>query len=111
VKTMDIDNIVEAIKGYAGRSRALGLWELNTLGKGGHTGFYFRTIYEINKVVKEDHRVKVLIDVQLFDSWELFQQEAKRIFVNVVKAQLMDRLPGTEEILDIVITETEGVNQ
>lgn len=108
---MDIDKIVETIKRDIGKPMALGVWEFRAFGKSAGAGFYFKSAYEIVKVVRENQRVKVHIDVQLFDSWEMFQQAAQHIFINVIKGQVTDRLPGTEDILDIVITETEGVIQ
>ena len=105
---MDIDKIIEAIKGDIGKPTVLGKWVFCVLGKSEGTGFNFESLYEITRVVKEDQRIKVLINVQLFDSWELFQQEAQRIFINVVKGQITDSVPGIEDLLDIVIVEQGG---
>jgi hypothetical protein len=106
---IDVDKIVEMIKGDIGKPMALGVWEFRAFGKSLGVGFYFKSAYEIVKVIRENQRVKVHIDIQLFDSWEMFQQAAQRIFINVVKGQLLDQMPEIEGILDIVIMETEEV--
>ena len=109
MKTMDVDTIIETIKRDLRKPAVLGLWELHALSKGGGTvGFYFKTLYEISKVVKENQRVKVHINVQLFDSWEMFEQTAQKIFSDIVRGQIRDRIQGIEDIpIDIVIEQEE----
>jgi hypothetical protein len=107
---MDADAIIETIKRDLRKPTVLGLWELHALSKdGGTVGFYFKTLYEISKVVKENQRVKVHINVK-FDCWEdMFEQKAMRIFSDIVLGQIRDQFPGIEDIpVDIVIDPGEA---
>jgi hypothetical protein len=107
---MDIDTNIEMIKKNLRKPAILCLWELHALGQNGYTGFFFKSSYTISQVVRENQKVKIYIDVQMFDAWELFQERAKRIFVDLVREQIANRLPGIEEdILDIIIVEQDGV--
>ncbi|VVB59918.1 Uncharacterised protein [uncultured archaeon] len=102
---MDAEAIIETIKRDLRKPTILGLWELHVLSNnGGAVGFYFKTLYKISKVVKENTRIKVHVCVK-FDCWEdMFEQKAVRIFSDIILGQIRDRFPGVEDIpVDIVI--------
>jgi hypothetical protein len=106
VNTIDIDTNIEIIKKNLRKPALLCLWELHALGQNGYTGFFFKSSYTISQVVRENQKVKIFIDVQMFDAWDLFQERAKRIFIGLVKEQIADQFPGIEEdILDVVVEE------
>jgi|GEM_PF-3188321 hypothetical protein len=103
---IDVDKIVETIKEDIGKPMALGVWEFRSFSKNAGAGFYFKAAYKIVRAIKENQRLKIHVDVQLFDSWPLFEETAQRIFNDIVRGQIRDRIQGIEDIpIDIVFEE------
>jgi hypothetical protein len=106
---MNLDEIVDILNIFVDKWMVLGLWEFNSLGKNGITGFSFKTMFKINKVAIENGRIKVSVCVELFDAWDMFEQTAEKILINIIKGQLTEKIQGVDDLLDITIVETEGV--
>lgn len=102
---MDLNKVIEIVKMNVGQSKLLGMWTFSTLGKNGSTGFYFLSKYEIIRVTKENERVKVTANIKLFDCWEFFEMTAKKIFEDIIKAELSNQIQEIKNLLDIVIVD------
>jgi len=103
---MHIDDTIKLLKKDIGKPTVLGLWAFHGLDRNECTGFVVKTSYAITKVVRQKEKIQVYIGVELLD-WEIFQQEASRTFIEIVKKQISDRLPGTDDILDIVMIDSQ----
>lgn len=108
---MEIDKIFDEISNQIGKRVIFGKWVLHVPDKSSNTTLTFKSSYEIVNVIRENQRIRVQIAIQLVDSWEVFQQEAQRLFTDIIKEQLTDRFLGTEDILNIVLTDPEGMSQ
>lgn len=105
---MDIDESIKMLKSFVDKWMVLGLWEFNSVGKNGISGFCFKTMFKIDRVVKENGRIKVSVCIELFDSWDLFEQTAEKILISIIKGHLTEKIQGIDDLLDITIVETEG---
>ena len=101
---MDLSKVIEVVKMNAGQSKLLGMWTFSSLKKNGGAGFYFLSKYKIIRIIKENERIKVIANVELFDCWEFFEEQAKKIFSNIIKAELSNQIQEIGDLLDIVIT-------
>jgi len=102
---MDIDSIVEKMKRQVGNKTALALWEMHSFGEGGGTGFCFRSVFQINRVVKQNERIKIFVDIELIDCWEMFEEKARKVFLDIIRGEISNQIQGIENIVDIVIEE------
>jgi hypothetical protein len=59
----------------------------------------------IIRIIEENERIRVIANVKLFDCWEIFEEQAKKMFSDIIKAQLADQTKEIENLLDIVITD------
>jgi len=102
---MDIDEKIKMLKSFVGKWMVLGLWEFTSVGENGISGFCFKTMFKIDRVVKENGRIKISVCVELFDSWELFEKSAEKILMSIIKGQLTEKIQGVDDLLDIVIVD------
>lgn len=107
---MDINKVVEKIKEKLGKSSEIGTWELHSSKKSNSTGFYFNSTFQITRVSKENGRIKIFITIQLINRWELFEEKARKIFIDIVRNELSTQIPGIENLMDIVIVEGDTTN-
>jgi len=106
---MDLDTVVETIKKYVDQPMMLVLCDVRPFGDNGCVGFSIKAAYEISRVFKENRRIKVIINVRRFECWDLFKEDAEKTFLDAAKEQIMDKIRGIEDILDIVIMPKGGV--
>ncbi len=102
---MDLDKLVDSVKQEVGKVETLCTWELKTASKNESGSFSFHSSYEVKKVIKKDDKIRVMVDVELFDddSWHRFQHTAPKIFSSIITKQLADQVNETEDVLDIVV--------
>jgi len=102
---MEHDSVVEAIKNlYDKKLIVTGMRKIFTFQEGcGCVGFLMTVAYEITNIFRKSERIKVIVDIKKFDSWDLFKEDAKQAFLMGVKKQITDQIPGIEHILDISI--------
>jgi hypothetical protein len=102
---MDINSIVEKIKRQVGNKTVIAMWEMHSFGKDSGTGFCFRSVFQINRVVKQNERIKIFVDIELIDCWEIFEEKAKKVFLDIIRGEISNQIQGIENIVDIVIEE------
>lgn len=106
MNTINIDTNIERIKKNLQKPALLCLWEMHALGQNGYIRFFFKSSYTISQVVRENQKIKIFVNVMMFDTWELLQERVTQIFLNLVREQIANQFPGIEEdILDVVIEE------
>ncbi len=99
---MEIDSILEKIKQHVGNKTALALWEMHSFGKGSSTGFCFKSVFQIKRVIKQNERIKVIVDIELIDCWDMFEKRARQVFIDIIKEEMSTHIPGIENSIDIV---------
>jgi len=107
---MDIDSIVEKIRRQIGKKTAIAMWEMHSFGEGSGTGFCFRSAFQIAKVFKENEKIKILVDIKLIDCWQMFEEKARKVFVDIIKGEISNQIQEIENLVDIVVVERDDVN-
>jgi hypothetical protein len=103
---MDVNSIAEKMKSHIGEKTAIALWEMHSMGGSSDIGFCFRSVFQVTGVVKKNERVKIIVNVELIDCWELFEEKARKIFLEIIRGEISNQIQGIEnidDILDIVI--------
>ena len=107
---MDINSIVEKIRRKIGENTAIAMWEMHSIGEGSGTGFCFRSAFQITKVFKENEKIKIFVNIELIDCWELFEEKARKVFLDIIKGEISDQIKGIENLVDIIFVEGDTTN-